>query len=187
MSEKIVGPGTPLAYSEEFLPGAGTYDDGEHIRAAVYGTESVDSETMSMSVKPAGRSVVQFEKNDIVVGRVSFVKEQLASVQILAIRGKEGSLLQQVEGTLHVSKIDNRFIKDVGEEFSVGDIIRAKIIGMKGGPQLVTDKPEFGVIKAFSRNDPTLMLVRKGSVLEDPEDGHREKRKIAEDYGSGLI
>ncbi len=187
MTKRIVGPGTPLAYSEELLPGEGTYDDGEHIRAAVYGTENVNSDTMAVSIEPVGRGVTMIEKDDIVVGRVGFVKEQLASVQILAIRGKEGSLLQRVEGTLHVSKIDNRFIKDVAEEFQVGDIIRAKVIGLKGGPQLVTDKPEFGVIKAFSRNDPTQMLVRKGSVLEDSEDGHREKRKIAEDYGSGTI
>ncbi len=187
MSKNIVGPGHPLAYSEEFLPGAGTYDDGEHIRAAVYGVEKVDTENMAMSVEPLGRSVVTIEKNDVVIGRISYVKESLASVQILAVRGKEGSLLQQVEGTLHVSKIDNRYIKDVAEEFSVGDIIRAKIIGLKGGPQLVTDKPEFGVIKAFSRNDPTLQLVAKGNTLEDPEDGHREKRKMANDYGSGAI
>ncbi len=182
-----VQPGQELAYSEELLPGAGTYDDGEHIRAAVYGTTHVDPDTMMISVEPHGKRVTQIEKGDIVVGRVTYVKEQLASVQILAIRGKDGSLLQQVEGTLHVSKIDNRYIKDVGDEFRCGDVIRAKVIGLKGGPQLATDKPEFGCIKAFSRRDATLMMERKGDVVVDPEDNHREKRKLASDYGSGEI
>ena len=44
---KIVEPGTPLAYSEEVLPGTGTYDDGTQIRAAVFGTEHMDSTGIS--------------------------------------------------------------------------------------------------------------------------------------------
>ena len=48
-------PGTPLAYSEELLPGAGTYDDGTQIRASVYGTERIDPETMAVTVQPAGQ------------------------------------------------------------------------------------------------------------------------------------
>ena len=50
----IIEPGTPLAYSEEVLPGPNTYDDGTQIRAAVYGTPHMDPKTMSLSVQPAG-------------------------------------------------------------------------------------------------------------------------------------
>src|ERR1041385_2117739 len=84
-------PGTPLAYSEELLPGPGTFDDGTQIRAAVYGTERIDPETMGITVQPAGRSVASIERGDIVVGQVTYIKpEALASVKILAVRGKEG-------------------------------------------------------------------------------------------------
>lgn len=188
VDKTITAPGTPLAYSEEFLPGHGTYDDGEHIRAAVFGTQSVDTQTMTIQVQPESKGVPSVEQGDIVVGRISYVKESLASVEILVVRGKEGrSLLQNVEGTLHVSKIDNRYIKDVVEEFHVGDVIRAKVIGLRGGPQLATDKPDLGVIKAFSRDDPTRALEKRGNDLVDPEDGHKERRKVASDYGSGQI
>lgn len=187
-NKQIVEPGTALAYSEELLPGEGTYDDGEQIRAALFGTEEVDPETMTIRVRPAGRAVAVVEKGDIVVGQITFIKPELASVKLLEVRGKEGrSMLHQVEGTLHVSKVADRYIKDLGDEFSLGDVIRAKVIGLRGGPQLVTDKPDFGVIRAFSKHDPGRALERKGDKLVDPETGHTETRKLAEDYGSGQV
>lgn len=183
----LVEPGTPLAFSEELLAGSGTYDDGTQIRAAVYGTQRVDPETMTLTVQPAGKSVAQIEKGDIVVGVIGFIKpETLASVKILAVRGKEGrSLLQNVEATLHISKIDARYIKDVREEYVCGDYIRAKVIGMKGGPQLATDKPELGCVKAFGPSGAQLVL--DGRNLKDPETNRTEQRKIASDYGSGQV
>lgn len=182
-----VKPGTPLAYSEEFLPGDGTYDDGEQIRAAVFGDQHVDPENMTLTVRPFGKQISAIERGDIVVGRISYTKPELASVQILAIRGKEGSILQQVEGTLHVSKVDNRYIKDLQHEVAVGDIIRAKVIGLRGGPQLAIDKPDLGVVRAFSSEDMRLPLQRRGNALLDPETGRKETRKLAEDYGSGTV
>jgi exosome complex component CSL4 len=185
--EELRSPGTPIAYSEELLPGPGTYDDGTQIRAAVYGREEIDPETMAVRVRPAGKAVAQIERGDIVVGQITYIKpEALASVHIIGVRGKEGrSLLQTVEGTLHVSKIDARYIRDVREEYHTGDIIRAKVIGMKGGPQLATDRPELGCIRAFSSEGNE--LVRDGNRLKDPETGKIEHRKLASDYGSGRL
>lgn len=185
---ELVEPGMPLAYSEEFLPGSGTYDDGEQIRAALFGVQKVDPNTMTLHVRPAGKKVAEVERGDIVIGRISYMKPELASVQILGIRGKEGrTTLHTVEGTLHVSKVDNRYVRDIAEEFSLGDVIRAKVLSLKGGPQLATDKPDLGVVRAFSRNDPTMALEKEGNKLVDPEDGHTENRKMANDYGNGTI
>jgi exosome complex component CSL4 len=183
----ILEPGTPLAYSEELLPGPGTYDDGTRIRAAIYGVQHVDPKTMAISVRPAGRPVGGIERGDIVVGQVTYIKpEALASVKIVGVRGKEGrSLLQPIEGTLHVSKIDNRYIKFVDEEYRGGDLIRAKVISLKGGPQLATDKPDLGCVKAWSADG--VALVRDGNRLKDPETGQVYHRKLASDYGSGLV
>ena len=186
--ERFVEPGTELAHSEELLPGPGTYDDGEMIRAAVYGTEQLDTTSMTVSVRPAGKTVASVDKGDIIVGRVTYTKPDLASVQILEVRGKGGkSLLQQVEATLRVANVDNRYINELSEVIRVGDLIRAKVIGTRGGPQLATDRPDLGVIKAFSKFDNTLALVRDGNKLIDPERGHAEQRKYAEDYGSGRV
>jgi len=185
--QDLVEPGTPLAHSEELLPGPGTYDDGTQIRAAVFGRSRVDPETLMLTVTPAGKAVAQIEKGDIVVGQVTYVKpETLASVKVMAVRGKEGrSLLQQVEATLHIGKIDHRYVKSVDDEVHAGDYIRAKVIGTKGGPQLATDKPDLGVVRAFG---PTgNQLVRDGNRLKDPETGQVFHRKVASDYGSGQV
>jgi len=184
---KPVEPGTPLAYSEEMLPGAGTFDDGTQIRAALYGTESVDPKTMTLSVQPLGKSVAAIEKGDVIVGVVTYIKpEALASIKIMAVRGKEGrSIHIPLEGTLHVSKIDARYIKFVDEEYKTGDYVRAKVIGMKGGPQLATDKPDLGCIKAFGPSGN--QLLREGNKLKDPETGQVFYRKLANDYGSGQV
>ena len=183
----LLEPGTPLAYSEELLPGAGTYDDGTQIRAAVYGHQHIDPETMAVSVRAAGTSVASIERGDIVVGQITYIKpEALASVKILAVRGKEGrSLLQPLEGTLHASKIDARFVKYVDDEYRGGDLIRAKVIQLKGGPQLATDKPDLGCIKAWGPDGAP--LVRDGNKLKDPETGQIYHRKLASDYGSGTV
>ncbi|HLF15941.1 MAG TPA: exosome complex RNA-binding protein Csl4 [Candidatus Thermoplasmatota archaeon] len=183
----FVEPGTPLAHSEEATAGAGTYDDGAQIRAAVFGTKDLDPETLTLTVRPAGKAVAQIERGDIVVGEVTYIKaETFASVKIHAVRGKEGrSLLQNVDGTLHVSKIDARYVRDVAEEIHCGDLIRAKVIAIKGGPQLATDKPEFGVVAARSADGNP--MVRDGNRLKDPETGRVEHRKLASDYGSGKV
>lgn len=185
--ERIVEPGTVLATSEELLPGAGTYDDGENIRAALYGTEQVDTETFTVSVRSATRDVVSIDKGDIVVGEVTYLKDDLGSVRIDAVRGKSGSMLQQTEGTLRVRNIDDRYVRRMQDELACGDIIRAKVISTKGGPQLAIDKADLGVIKAHSKLDGSRVLQRQGNKLVDPESGHQETRKFAEDYGSGQV
>lgn len=186
--EKNVEPGDALAYSEELLPGEGTYDDGEQVRAAVFGVPHVDSENMAMTVKGPKR-VADVEKGDIIVGQITYTKPELASVKILQIRGKEGrSTLHGVEATLHVSKIDNRYIKNLEDEYRCGDIIRAKVIGLKGGPQLVTDKPDLGCLRAFSPEDMRRpMDFKQQNRVIDRETGKVYARKTAEDYGSGQV
>lgn len=186
-NDKLVEPGTPLAFSEELLPGPGTYDDGTQIRAAVFGTQHVDPETMAVSILPAGKAAASIERGDIIVGQVTYIKpEALASVKVISVRGKEGrSFLSPVEATLHASKIDTRYVKFVDDEYKTGDVIRAKVISLKGGPQLATDKPDLGCIKAWSSEGVPLVL--EGRKLKDPETGQVHIRKLASDYGTGTV
>ena len=118
---------------------------------------------------------------------MTFIKpETLASVKVLAVRGKEGrSILLQTDATLHIGKIDARYVKSVDDEYRTGDYIRAKVIGTKGGPQLATDRPDLGVIRAFGPSGNQLQL--EGNRLKDPETGQVFHRKLASDYGSGAV
>jgi exosome complex RNA-binding protein Csl4 len=74
-------------------------------------------------------------------------------------------------------------VKDPESVFTLGDIFRAKVIQVNPSLQLTTKGANFGVIKGFCtecRNP----LDKKKSVLECPVCGHREKRKMARDYGT---
>lgn len=186
-TEEIVEPGAVLAYSEEYSAGPGTYDDGTRLRAAVWGHVHVDTENMMMTVRSAGKTVAAVEKGDIVVGEITYIKpEAMASVKILGVRGKENrSLHIPVDGTLHIGKVDARYVKEITDEMRCGDIIRAKVLQLKGGPQLATDRPELGVIQAHSPEGNLLEL--KNGKLRDPETGQTFYRKIANDYGQGKI
>lgn len=188
MQDRMLSPGDPVAYSEEYLPGPGIYDDGEQLRAAVFGKAEVDPKTMQVRVEPAGKAggVPRIEKGDILIGEITFIKPELASVKVVAVRGKEHRPpFQDIDATLHVSKADQRYVDDLQKLYSTGDLIRARVIGMRGGPQLTTDKPDLGVVRARSREGR--IMERKGGALQDPESGRTEGRKTAEDYGSGQV
>ncbi len=189
MSEnKIREPGDVLAASEEMLPGPGAYDDGTDVRAAAYGEEVVDTQNFAVGIKPIVRGVTTIEAGDIVLGEISVVRPQMAGVTIIDVRGKSGrSILQAVEGTLHVSGIDRRYIKDVGDEYRAGDVIRAKVIKIRGGPQLVTDRPEYGILRATCPNDGLVLEKVSASKLKCTECDKVVIGKVASDYGSGRV
>lgn len=177
-----------LAASEEMLPGPGAYDDGTDIRAAAYGEEVVDTSDFSIGVKPIVRGIASIEAGDIVLGEISVVRPQMAGVTIIDVRGKSGrSILQAVEGTLHVSGIDRRYIRDVGDELRAGDVIRAKVLKIRGGPQLVTDRPEYGILRATCPNDGLVLEKVSVSKLQCGECGKVIVGKVATDYGSGKV
>ncbi len=181
-------PGDVLAASEEMLPGPGTYDDGTDIRAAMYGSEVIDTKDFAIGIKPIGRGIAAIEAGDIVLGEVSVIRPQMAGVAIIDVRGKSGrSLLQAVEGTLHVSGIDKRYIRDVADELRAGDIIRAKVLKIRGGPQLVTDRPEYGILRSTCPNDGLVLAKVGPGKLKCTACDRVVLGKVANDYGSGQV
>ncbi|MBU2617438.1 MAG: exosome complex RNA-binding protein Csl4, partial [Euryarchaeota archaeon] len=89
------------------------------------------------------------------------------------------------QGAIHISNIKDAYVKELGYEFGFRDIVRAKVIDAKT-LRLSTDHKDLGVIKAIcSRCRATLR--RKGDKLECSKCGRIETRKIADDYGSGMI
>ncbi len=180
---EIQQPGDILATSEELLPGDGTYDDGTHVRAARFGTLQVTPD-MEATIK-GERSPPQVTKGDIIIGRVSHLRDEFGSVEIIAVRGKEGSMHHKVEATLHVSKASRDYLRTLSEVLAPGDIIRAKVLGLKGGPQLAIDHEDMGVVHA--EVDGVVLQRRKDGHLRHPDTGQVYRRKTAKDYGSGHI
>ena len=73
----------------------------------------------------------------------------MAGVEVLAVEGNARVIVGDTNGTLHVSKIAKRYVRDVGAEYHLGDIVRARVIQVKPSVQLTTEEQNCGCIKAL--------------------------------------
>lgn len=183
MNKNVVFPGDKLSTSEELLAGDGTYDDQGIIRAARLGEYYVNEKAHSATVKPITSIPVILKKGDMVLAEVRSVRSAMVIADVIHVIGKNRAISGDTNGTLHISEISTSYVKDPESVFTLGDIFRAKIIQVNPSLQLTTKGTNLGVIKAFcsSCRNP---LEKKDSILECITCGHREKRRMADDYGS---
>lgn len=179
-------PGDALAYAEEFLPGPGVFDDGTFLRAARLGTFQVDARDMRISVAPATSVPSTLHEGDYVFGKITMLKPSMAGVEVLHVEGATRNVAGDTNGTLHVSKIAKRYVQDVGREYRLGDIVRARVLEVKPSVQLATEDERCGAILCLCLRD-RFPLKKAGKGLECPGCGKRDTRNIARDYGEVYI
>lgn len=181
-----VMPGDALAASEEVLPGDGTYDDGLEIRAARVGRFRIDPDEHKAVVDALTSTPAVVRVGQTIIGRVYMLKPVMAGVNVEQIVGQDRVVSGDTNGTLHVSKIADRYVEDVGREYRLGDLLRCQVIQVEPSIQLTTDFDGGGCVKAFClrcRNG----LILNGKSLECPNCGRRETRNLAPDYGEGVL
>jgi exosome complex component CSL4 len=106
-------------------------------------------------------------------------KEKIAKV---VAEGKSRNITGDTNGTIHVSKLSQEYVQDVGREVRPSDIIRAKVTQVKPSIQLTTAGAHYGVVKALCRKcRQPLLKVEKGLYCNTCERG--DMRKLADDYG----
>ncbi|MEM2907772.1 MAG: exosome complex RNA-binding protein Csl4 [Candidatus Hadarchaeales archaeon] len=185
---EFVVPGEFLATAEEFMPGDGAYEEGGKIYSSCTGVVLVDVRMKRISVFPRAPQPPELKRGDVVIGRVEEVRDQLASVRIAVLRGREDRQLPLPDqGIIHVSQVRGGYVKDLTREFRPGDIVRARVINAQRVPvQLSTVGDNLGVIVASCSKCRTL-LNRDNSKLRCPNCGNVEFRKIASDYRQGVL
>lgn len=183
MNDKLrkVSPGEEIGTEEEFIAGIGTYSEGSMIYASVEG-----------ELLQEGRALSVLRKNRIqtpgvgarVIGRIENIVDPIAIVSIHEIEGI-GSRFP-ISGTnfvLRASNIKKGYTRKIRDEYSIGDIIRAKVVEIKNGEyQLATDDADLGCLKAFSSAKTRCPLQKTPTGLSCENDDNRENRKIASDY-----
>ncbi|MFH1820963.1 MAG: exosome complex RNA-binding protein Csl4 [Methanobacteriota archaeon] len=183
----FVVPGDFLATTEEFVPGNGAYEEDGKIYAASTGVVLVDARAKQISVFSRTAGVPTLKRGDIILGKIDEVREQTASVVIGALRGRENRELPPPNnGSIHISQTDSGYVKELGKEFRVGDVVRAKVLSANREPvQLTTVGEDLGVVVASCarcRNP----LSREGKKLVCGACGNVEFRKMANDYRKGV-
>lgn len=181
---QLVLPGDRLGVIEEFVPDNGTFVKDGVIYSKVVGRALHDLATRHVSVYPLVHEVMVPKVGSIVVGQVSNVQPENASVRIFQIGEKQ--LSGVFVGVLHISDVHLRYVESMFEICKAGDIIRALIISDKNQIyHLSTKEKDLGVIYAFCSNCGAALESKRQGMLCS-KCGRIETRKTAFDYGKGL-
>ncbi len=180
---RIVLPGEMICTIEEWAPGKNVFEENGRIYSKTLGITEFDKKNMTVNVKPVN-DLPELKVGDIVYGVVQDLFEDFALVTVISIEGVEREIVgSKQDGIIHISKVSNKYIDEIGKAFRIGDIVRAKVIRAKPSLQLTTNQPNLGVVKALCMKCRS-PLVRKNDTLYCERCERTEIRKIASDYGN---
>ena len=178
---KKVLPGEPVATSEEYTPGFGTYEHDGTIYASAVGDLNLDEKNKTARLKFDNPPMAVFE-GDKVFCEVTDIRTAMVICNILAIDGVKRGVTGQTDATIHVSRIANKYVEDASQEFRQTDLLRAEVVQSKPSIQLSTVNAHLGVILAKCRVCREPMERQQGNKLYCAKCDRTEYRKVADDY-----
>ncbi len=179
--ERLVFPGDEVGMAEEWLSGEGTYEDEGKIHAAHFGIVKYDEDDLEAKVE-AINSIVEVKEGDIVYGVVEARKNSMVVISIEMVEGSSRGVKEDVEASLHISKVSDDYTEELEEEYLVGDIVRAKVVQVEPTLRLSTIGGEYGVVKGYCSRCRKDMKYKKNK-LYCPRCDIYEDRKISKVYG----
>ncbi len=186
LASPLVLPGDFVGTAEEYVAGSGTYEFVGGIYASVAGRPYYDKEQRYAKVFPEVNAPPKLKEGDIVIGKVSDIKESMVLVDVICLESLSNRMIPNLpQAAIHVSNVKDAYVKDLSMEFRYGDIIKAKIIDVKN-LRLSTVDPDLGVLKALC-GVCRVPLVLEEEKLKCPKCGRTETRKLSKDYSMGMI
>ncbi|MCX8153171.1 MAG: exosome complex RNA-binding protein Csl4 [Candidatus Bathyarchaeota archaeon] len=184
-SGNLVLPGERLGVIEEFIPDSGTYVKDGVIYSKLVGRALMDLLSKRVSVYPLASDAFVPKVASVILGQVYNGQSDSAIVRIFKIGSKK--LSGVFTGILHISDVQEKFVKSMNDVCKPGDIIRAKVISDKNQIyHLSTKDKNLGVVYAFCSRCSNLLEPRRHELV-CPKCGNMERRKIAFDYGKADI
>lgn len=183
---EVALPGDRLAISEEFLPGAHTYDQAGVIRSLVAGAVARDKTSMEVAVKPAAVPEL-FKVDDWVTGEVEGAQASSANVHIYFLNGKPTH--KDFTGMLSLRGLSGggRGARRT-TPVKLGDVVRCRIFSLVNGIiHLSIDEPDMGVVAVLCGNCGRPMSKGNAARVKCDECGNVEERKLARDFGTTPI
>jgi exosome complex component CSL4 len=191
---RFVRPGEEIGVEEEFEAGIGTFVEDGRILASIAGQLKINGRKLEVIGNPA---LTPFAPGTWIIGYIDNIAEPVALIVAQADEDEVNKALNANAAAiskskrhpksstyviLHASYIKRGYVKNVRDEYRIGDIIRARIIGQKNDEyHASTDDPHAGCLIAFCRYCRTPMEKRP-SGLQCPECERRDNRHIADDY-----
>jgi len=181
MYKSVVIPGEEIGTAEEFICGYGTFERDGKIFASIVGVLKIDENERRADIIPINPPPI-IRRNSTVYGVIEDIKPAMAIVDVVSVDNKLREIAGTTQGTIHVSKISQKYVENVGAMLRIGDIVRAGVLQSSPTLQLYISAEHLGVIKAYciKCRKP---LIRKGETLYCENCDRVETRKIANDYG----
>ncbi len=183
MQKKVVVPGEELGISEEYSAEENTFEDEDGtIYADSVGTAEFDDSSREVNVEKE-RVVKNFSPGSTVHAAVSGVRKNRVLVHIInAEKNGEKRIVSHSMAMIPIANVSQRFVKDLRQEFRIGDIVKAEVESIKPfGIRLLTSKPSLGVVKAYcSKCRHPLHLI--GRELKCTNCGSTERRKTSSEF-----
>ena len=169
-------PGDKVATIEEFETGNNTFDDGHTIRSVVVGTKEFDKTHRIANINRSKSPAVP-QVNDLVIGNVVALMNNMFAVNILYINGKPTH--SGLECICQARGAKKRIIA------RVSDVIMVKIIShLNGTIHAIISEPELGVL--FTQcNKCAGKVVQIGGNVKCIDCGYIEERKLSSKFGNG--
>ncbi|MEA1994014.1 MAG: exosome complex RNA-binding protein Csl4 [Euryarchaeota archaeon] len=184
----FVLPGDILGVSEEFIPRYGAHEENGKVYSSIAGTAHLNFERKKAYVDPLTNVPPVPERGDIALCEVTRMRDKIAMVEILGL--KKNPLREMAASSrarIYISQTSKRYVKDLFNEFRVGDLVRAKIVKTEDPLELSTVEENLGVVKAYCSRCNHALEKKKNNMLECPNCGKRESRKVASDYRKGVF
>ena len=179
----VVLPGEKICTVEEFMAGNGTYEDSGVVRSAYIGNVSIDEAKRTVNVLPVNQPLT-LDPNMEVLAVVEDLKESGAIVEVVKVLGQKRSVSGITDGMIHISNVANRYVKNIKDAYSTGDLVIAKIIQSKPNVRFSTVAPNLGVVKALCPQCRLSMTAQGQDLLECKECDLKVRRKVSTEYGN---
>lgn len=183
-SGDFVLPGDVLGVTEEFVPSEWTYEDEGRIKSLVVGTVSIDEKNKKIAIVPKTGTPSCLEVGRSIVGQVSEVRGQRASVKIEKLKDNSRELTTSFVGGIHISQAQKGYLSKLTEAFRIGDIVEAKVTKIIGldNVDLTTANEELGVLKAMCTKCRHYMVKADKNEVVCLNCGKKERRKLSAHY-----
>lgn len=178
--KKRVLPGEPVAASEEYMAGFGTYEDDGTIYASAIGSLVLNDHDKKANLRFDNPPNAVWIGDTVFCG-ITDVRASMVIGNVISLEGSNRGITGETAATIHVSKLSNKYVEDASREYRKTDLVRAEVIQAKPSIQLTTAKPHLGVVFArcgFCREP----LDRKDRQLFCRHCEKSESRKLAKDY-----
>ncbi|MEM0141235.1 MAG: exosome complex RNA-binding protein Csl4 [Thermoplasmatales archaeon] len=177
---KFVLPGEYLGTEEEFIPGPGTYQEDGRIFSSSVGEVTVGDDYKIM-VKSERKDII-VQPGDEIIGVVTEINEPLVVVSgEYVIRG-ENVYEAKTRALVHASRIMGQYLDMCSKVVKVRDVIRGKVVSIRGKIDLTLEPPDYGVIYAYCSRCRR-PLERINSELYCTYCQKSELRKVSRKYG----